>query len=146
MAIAKPVGPDIPAKASRTMLTSVPTRLLLSAILAIVGVSTSAAAYQYGRPDGPMLYWGILPGAPFLLLAFLALVTRMPLSVVLGASAGSLLAVALPYGLLLYTSFTYSGGGANIGVGILLVALPLYLPILMAAGGFISWKCAKLRQ
>jgi len=128
------------------MMASLPTRLLLSAMLTIVGIVMSAAAYQYGRPDGPILYWGILPGAPFLLLAILALVTRRPLSAVIGASAGSLLAVALPYGLLLYTSATYSGGGANIGVGILLVAVPLYLPILMAVGGFIGGKCAKFQE
>jgi len=103
----------------------------------------SAAAYHYGRPDGPILYFGILPGAPFLLLAVLSLVSRVPIRATVGAFVGSLLAIALPYGLLLYTLATYSGGGANIGVGLLLLAMPVYLPIAMVIGALFGWRLWK---
>ena len=40
----------------------------------------------------------------------------------------------MPYGLLWYASANYSGGGANIGLGLLLLSLPVYLPIAMLVG------------
>lgn len=118
-------------------------RWLLFAVLAGIGVGMSGAAYHYGRPDGPSLYFGILPGAPFLLLAVLSLVTRVPIRATVGAFVGSLLAIAIPYGLLLYTLATYSGGGANIGVGLLLLATPVYLPIAMVIGALFGWRLWK---
>ena len=103
----------------------------------------SVAAYQFGQPDGPLFYWGILPGAPFLLFAGLSLIARVPLRVTCGATAGCFLAVAVPYGMLMYSSANYSGGGANIGLGILLLATPVLLPIAMVIGGFGGWLYGK---
>ena len=100
----------------------------------------SVWAYQWARPDGPIFYWGFLPGAPFVLLAVSSLMPRVPLRVTIGASVGSLLAVAVPYGALVFASLNYAGGGANIGLGLLLLATPLYLPIAVLIGGFARWR------
>jgi len=130
------------ASHSKDRLTSAPT-LLLSAtrvvvfgLLAVMGIGMSAWAYDWARPDGPLFYWGILPGAPFVLLAGVSLVPRMPLRVTIGACVGGLLAVATSYGALLYASANYAGGGANIGLGLLLLATPVYLPLAMLFGAF----------
>jgi hypothetical protein len=92
------------------------------------------------------MYWGILPGAPFVLLGVLSLVPRFPLRALTGASVGGLIAVAAPYGLLWYSSANYSGGGANIGLGLLLLALPAYLPLAMLIGAYIGQALYSLRS
>ena len=53
--------------------------LTLGVLLACLGLAMSAAAYRFGQPDGPILYWGVLPGAPFMLLAVLSLTSRISL-------------------------------------------------------------------
>lgn len=115
-------------------------RSLVCFSLAVVGVTMSAWAYRFAQPDGPLFYWGILPGAPIVLMAVVGSFSRVPVRVTLGAAVGGLLAVALPYGSLLYASANYSGGGANIGLGLLLLATPVYLPIAMLIGGAAAVK------
>ena len=57
------------------------------------------------------------------LLAGLSLVTRLPLRATSGAYIGGLLAVAVPYDSIWHPSLNDNGGGANIGLGILLLLL-----------------------
>ncbi len=115
-------------------------RLAVALSLVLLGTAMSVWAYRWGQPDGPILYWGILPGAPLVALAALAMVPGVPLRVTIGAAVFGFIAVAIPYGALLYASSNYSGGGANIGLGLLLLATPLYLPIAMLAGGFAGGR------
>ncbi len=115
------------------------TRPRVCILLAMIGIGMSAWAYQFNGPGGPILAWGVFPGAPFLLLAGLSLVKRIPLRVTFGAYVGGLLAVAVPYGAIWYESLNYNGGGANIGLGILLIATLVLLPIPMLIGGFVGW-------
>lgn len=84
-------------------------------------------------------YFLIFPSACFLLLSGLALlrngdqflVTRSGLW---GAAIAAYLVFALPYALLGIASATYSGGGANIGLGLLVLIAPVALPISMFIG------------
>lgn len=115
-----------------------PTRVMACVLLAMIGVGMSAWAYRFNG-TGPILIWGILPGAPFVILAGLSLVTRIPLRVTIGAYVGGLLAVAVPYGAIWYSTLNYQGGGANIGLGLLLMATLVLLPIPMLIGGFVGW-------
>lgn len=115
-----------------------PTRVIACVLLAAIGIGMSAWAYQRS-PGGPILTWGILPGAPFVILAGLALVMRIPLRVTIGAYVGGLLAVSIPYGAIWYSSLNYNGGGANIGLGLLLIATLVLLPVPMLIGGFLGW-------
>ena len=71
--------------------------------------------------------------------AGLSLVSRIPLRVTIGAYVGGLLAVAVPYGAIWYSTLNYQGGGANIGLGLLLMATLVLLPIPMLIGGFVGW-------
>lgn len=112
----------------------------------MIGIGMSAWAYQFNGPNGPILTWGILPGAPFVILAGLSLVTRIPLRVTIGAYLGGLLAVAVPYGAIWYSSLNYNGGGANIGLGILLIATLVLLPIPILIGGFAGWWCGNAKS
>ncbi len=123
-----------------------PTRVVACALLAMVGIGMSAWAYQFNGPNGPILNWGILPGAPFVILASLSLVTQIPLRVTIGVYVGGLLAVAAPYGAIWYSSLNHNGGGANIGLGILLIATLVLLPIPMLIGGFIGWVVVPTRK
>jgi len=118
-----------------------PSRVIACALLTMIGIGMSAWAYQFNGPHGPILTWGILPGAPFVILAGLSLVTRIPLRVTIGAYLGGLLAVAVPYGAIWCSSLNYNGGGANIGLGILLIATLVLLPIPILIGGFAGWWC-----
>ena len=114
------------------------TRVIAGIMLALIGVAMSAWAYQFNS-RGPLLIWGIFPGAPFVLLASLSLVKRVPLRVTIGAYVAGFLAIVLPYGAIWYESLNYNGGGANIGLGILTLAAIVLLPIPMLIGGFIGW-------
>ena len=52
-----------------------------------------------------------------------------------GAAIAGYLAFVVPATLLwLTTGANYRGGGANIGVALLTVAMPVYLPVVMAIG------------
>jgi hypothetical protein len=123
-----------------------PSRVIACALLTMIGIGMSAWAYQFNGPNGPILTWGILPGAPFVILAGLSLVTRIPLRVTIGAYLGGLLAVAVPYGAIWYSSLNYNGGGANIGLGILLIATLVLLPIPILIGGFAGWWCGHAKS
>lgn len=113
-------------------------RLALGALSAVLGVAMSAAAYRAGRPDGPVLFWGVLPGAPLILLSAFALIPRISIRALAGALVGGLVAAGIPYGLLWYSSVNYSGGGANIGLGLLLLAQPIYVPLAMITGACVG--------
>jgi len=114
-------------------------RAYIAISLVGLGAILSISAYRFG-PDGPLFYWGILPGAPFLIIAGIALIPLIPLRAAIGAAVGALAAVAAPYGSLLYASANYPEGGANIGLDLLLLATPLYLPIAMLTGAVIAYR------
>jgi hypothetical protein len=126
--------PNIPA----LMLLQSPKRVIAFGVLAMIGAGMSLWAYQFNS-QGPLLTWGIFPGAPFVLLASLSLVKRVPLRVTIGAFIAGFLAIVLPYGAIWYDSMNYNGGGANIGLGIFALATVVLLPIPMLIGGFIAW-------
>jgi len=81
-----------------------------------------------------VVYWYLLPSLPFVLLAVLSFVWPQQLGPLCGAAIGAAIAVGLPWGMLKYDSAHYYGGGANIGLGLLLLAMPVYLPLMMLAG------------
>ena len=111
----------------------------------VLGLVLSISAFAIAGGLSPILYWGILPGLPFILLGIASLLFKQPFSIYpfMGAAIGSFLAVSLPYGLLFYSSATYTGGGANIGLGLLLLFLPIYLILFTIFGWYIGKYKAK---
>ena len=85
-------------------------------------VRSAEAAISMARAEGATLH--------------LLNVVPDPGMAIVGASIGSLFAVMISYGPLLYTSANYSGGGANIGAGLLMLAAPVLFPVTMVVGGF----------
>ncbi len=87
-----------------------------------------------------LAYWLGIPAVCFIILALVSLSHRenqfrVSLSEMWGTAIAGYLAFALPATLLwLTTGKHYRGGGANIGVALLVYAIPLYLPIVMFAG------------
>lgn len=87
-----------------------------------------------------LAYWIGIPAATFLLLAALSLLRRggqfrLSNAAIWGAAVAGYLAFLVPAALLLLTSGPfYRGGGANIGVAILVVGMPVCLPIAVAIG------------
>jgi hypothetical protein len=81
-----------------------------------------------------LFYWYLLPAGPFVLLAVASFVWPRKLGPICGAAIGAAIAIGLPWGLMKYESAHYDGGGANIGLGLLLLAMPAYLPLVMIAG------------
>jgi hypothetical protein len=130
-----------------TTSTSTPelyyARIIACTVFAVIGIGMSAWVYLFNGPGGPIRTWGIFPGAPFVVLAGLSLITRIPLRVTLGAYIGGFVAIAIPYGAIWYSSLNYSGGGANIGLGLLLLATLVLLPLPMLIGGFLGWLACR---
>jgi len=120
--------------------TANPLRLLLAAGLLVLTVLGSCLPTLLGvpSPDASMpqiFYWYVLPGLPFLILSCIALHPRLFSShSLVGAAIGAVAAVGIPYFLLWSATANYSGGGANIGLGLLILAMPAYLPFLMILG------------
>ncbi|MBC8352368.1 MAG: hypothetical protein H8E66_10300 [Planctomycetes bacterium] len=124
----------------------------LSLLSLLLGTALSYSAHEFGDPATPFqfFYSGVMPGVPFILLGLTAGVFRSPRAAwsTSGAFAGALLSGAGPYGLLWYAAANYSGGGANIGLGLLMVVTPVTVPIAMTAGaglGFVVYKFSSTR-
>jgi hypothetical protein len=109
-------------------------RLTTCGILIVVGGAISITAFVYGKPVRPQLFGGFLPGGPIVLMGVIGLAKQARLHMILGASLGGLMAVVVPYVLI----FMPSGGGANIGLAVMLLTMPVYLPIAMIIGACVS--------
>jgi len=87
-----------------------------------------------------LAYWLGIPAACFSILAWASLSHRehqfrISRSGMWGAAIAGYLAFIVPAVFLWFTTGEhYRGGGANIGVALLVVAMPVYLPIVMAIG------------
>ena len=87
-----------------------------------------------------LAYWLGIPAACFSVLAWASLSHRenqfrISRSGMWGAAIAGYLAFILPAVFLWFTTGEhYHGGGANIGVALLVVAMPVYLPVVMAMG------------
>lgn len=87
-----------------------------------------------------LAYWLGIPAACFSVLAWVSLSHRenqfrISRSGMWGAAIAGYLAFVVPAVFLwLTTGEHYRGGGANIGVALLVVAMPVYLPIVMITG------------
>ena len=113
-------------------------RVITFAILAMIGIG--ALAWNFLSADRNSLSLiRLLPGVQFVVLACLALVRKVPQRVTIGAYTGGLLVIATVYYAIWYDSLNYNGGGANIGLGIMVLAATLLLPIPMLLGGFVGW-------
>lgn len=119
-------------------------RLFISVVmgtLAILGAAISTLTGQTNHdPSGlQIFYWYMLPALPFVVLSLLALFPSVIHTyMVIGAACGAILAIAIPYLLLWFSLTFYSGGGANIGLGLLFLAMPVYLVLFMVGGSAIS--------
>jgi hypothetical protein len=98
-----------------------------------------------------MAYWLGLPAMSFVLLALLSLARRdeefrLSLTGMWSAAIAGYLAFAIPAACLWFTTGAhYHGGGANIGVALIVTAMPIYLPVLMIVG-FIMGESLHRRQ
>ena len=117
---------------------------LASVLSASLGCFLSFGVYVWDDGSSPILYWGIMPGLPFILVSLWALLHKGTSSSlqITGASIACLSITILAYGSILYESITYSGGGANIGLGIILLPLPLYYLIAARIGWNLGGRFA----
>ena len=117
-------------------------KIIFNYLIAIAVISLITAILTKPSSLNPILfiYLFVLPPLPFLILAMR--VRKMDkegkylfsIGAVRGAMIGALLAIGIPYGILIISTLTYSGGGANIGVGLLLLGTPIYLAMATSAG------------
>lgn len=89
-------------------------------------------------------YWLGLPAISFVVLALVPLARREGQFRVSGtgmwcSAIGGYLSIVMPATALWFTTGDYyHGGGANIGVAILVVAMPVYMPVFMAIGFIVG--------
>lgn len=118
--------------------------MFVSAVMIVLATLGAAMATLTGQTSGEptglqIFYWYILPALPFLALAISAAFPSMiSRSTIFGAAGGAVLAIAIPYLALWVALKSSNGGGANIGVGLLFLAMPLYLVPLMVGGSAVG--------
>lgn len=126
-----PSSPSSPA--SRTS-----SRVITCALLTLAGFAMLAWEYKSSGLNSLPFRW-LFPGVPFLILAGLTFVKRIPLGIPIGACVGGFVPVAVLYRAIFLSSLNYNGGGADIGLGLLGLAVFFLLPFAMLIGGFIGW-------
>jgi len=114
------------------------TRIIACTIFSMIGIAILIWEYQSSGFNDPPWRW-LVPGAPFVILAGLTFVKRIPLGVLIGAYVGGLVPVAVLYRAMWLSSLNYNGGGADIGLGLLGLATVVLMPFSMLIGGFIGW-------
>ncbi|WP_333973622.1 hypothetical protein [Alteromonas mediterranea] len=116
------------------------SRIALLAFNILGGAILSFTAFIAGSGSASpvvLLYWGILPGLPFLVLAFLgASNKKLSQRSLLFMSLAALLVTLVIYG----QAFVYIGGGANIGAGLMII----YSPIAYIGAISIGWAIGEL--
>jgi hypothetical protein len=115
------------------------TILMIGIAIFMTGLSTFTGVAGEASSMMQVFYWYILPPLPFLVLVVLLQIKKdMSVYGLIGSACGAAVAIITPHLLLWIDSMNYSGGGANIGLGLLLIAMPIYIPILMAIGYFFG--------
>lgn len=106
------------------------------ALIAPAIFATHLTTFRFeGASFAQLAYWLGLPGIAFLALAFCLAQNRLSNAAAWGAALGGYLALLVPAAALLLTSGAfYRGGGANIGVALLVFGMPVLVPLVMFAG------------
>ena len=113
------------------------SKIFTSSFIILLGLCLSALVYALDGGKNSILYWGLLPGLPFVLIGLYGL-TKKSAAVnnnMVGASIASVLVTVLVYGSI-YVAPHIGSGGANIGLGIAFMGLPIYY-IIGASFGWI---------
>ena len=117
------------------------SKIFTSSFIIFLGLCLSALAYALDGGESSILYWGLLPGLPFVLIGLYGLIKKSA-SVnnnMIGASIASVLVTVLVYGSIYIAPHISRGGeGANIGLGIAFMGLPIYYII----GTCLGWRSA----
>jgi len=129
------------------MYIELATRRIFSILQVLVGLvvpaiyATSFTTFSFASPGFyQTAYWLGLPAISFLVLAWVSLTRRgekfrVSRAGMWGSAIAGYLAFVIPAMLMWFTTgANYRGGGANIGVALLVVAMPVYLPVFMAMG------------
>ena len=116
------------------------SRIALLAFNTLGGAILSLTAFMAGSGSASplnLLYWGILPGLPFIVLAVLgAFNNKLSQRSLLFMTLAVLLVTSASYGQI----FLYVGGDANIGAGLMI----LYSPIAYIVALSIGWAIGEL--
>ncbi|MDT0583872.1 MULTISPECIES: hypothetical protein [Alteromonadaceae] len=115
------------------------SRFFTRSIIIVLGLCLSALVYALDGGKNSILYWGLLPGLPFVLIGLYGLIKKSGAvnSNMIGASVACVLVTAIVYGSIYVVPHIGSGGeGTNIGLGIAFMGLPIYYII----GGWFGWK------
>ena len=116
--------------------------LLIAAFMACLSsiLGIARAAGDFVSPV-EIFYWYILPALPFVVLGLICHTRKVKYIFQLSVSAAAaVLAITIPLCLIAWATRNYSGGGANIGLGILFLAMPIYIPVSM----FLAYLLASL--
>ncbi|MDV6315334.1 hypothetical protein [Idiomarina sp. HP20-50] len=121
-------------------------RLLI--VIALLGVALSLLTYGWVGGRNSIFYLGIMPGLPFITISLVGFLYRHQVAAgsLWGASTAALIITVLAYGALYYESltYTYNGGGAIIGFGmLLLIPLPIFYAFTCWLGWFIGGKICR---
>jgi hypothetical protein len=82
----------------------------------------------------------VLPALPYMVLALICRIAdKIDIFSIIGATVTAAIVQIIIYAWYWrYAVIQHSPGGANIGLGLLFLFMPLYLPFIMALGGAIS--------
>ena len=111
------------------------SKYLFAAAMVVISVFFVIISVRLAALEFP---WNLLPSLPFIFLGLGSLLTRRFCPYAFTCSAiGALGAIGIPYILLTYS--LAHDIGANIGLGLVFLAMPLYVPVVM----FFGWMLGK---
>lgn len=104
----------------------------------LLGLLLSAAARIAVDGQAPLLYFGILPGLPFVIMGLLGLFPRIPSAPLRGSAIGARIVTVLSYGAFFLDAALHPGD-VRFGVIVLfIIPLPLYYAFAIIVGGLVG--------
>ncbi len=107
--------------------------------LAVLMPLLALAAAEVGTTSGVAVLQIATPSLPFVVLAVISQMRPALDRMVVGAAAGAVLGLLVPFGMAWYSQQIVRPLDADIGTGIVLLATPLLVLLGMAAGWGAGW-------
>ena len=130
---------QVPRRASLLSRTAFGVGLIVLSL--VLGVVVHMTWGQVGGLFGLLSLYVI---APFSLIGLCAFITKRSTGALVGAAFGCFLVIAPTFGLLIYDTFFAPPTGANIGLGLLLIALPVIATFAGLMGALIGSELGRV--
>ncbi len=122
------------------------TRRTVGVASILISIALGVVIYVlWGRHGALFTFLPLYVIVPMSSIGLLALFTKRSSGSLVGAAVGCIFVIAPPFAMLIYdTYFAAPGGGANIGLGLMLLAAPVIAPVAAVMGGLIGGEVGRI--